>query len=116
MKKFEAEPQHVHVKKGDTVIILSGKDRGEEGVVTHAFPRQGKVTVEGLNMVTRHQKPRRDTAFSAMQQGTVKRPASLYTSKVMLQCPQCHKGTRPHREFRDNKWLRICKKCGKGID
>nr|MDQ2733155.1 50S ribosomal protein L24 [Armatimonadota bacterium] len=67
MKKFEAEPQHVHVKKGDTVIILSGKDRGEVGVVSHAMPRLGKVTVEGLNMVTRHQKARRDTAFSAAQ-------------------------------------------------
>jgi large subunit ribosomal protein L24 len=108
---------HLHVKKGDTVIILSGKDRGEVGTVQAAFPSTGKLTVEGRNMVTRHQKPRRDTTFGAMQQGLVQKPAGLDGSKVMLQCPHCHKGTRPHRAVQPGGLLaRVCKKCGKVID
>jgi large subunit ribosomal protein L24 len=89
MKKIEGTGR-LHVKKGDTVVILSGKDRGATGTVQTAFPSLGKVTVEGLNMVTRHQKPKRDSPFGQIQQGVVRKPAALWVAKVMLQFPHCH--------------------------
>lgn len=101
----------VHVKKDDTVVILSGKDKGKKGKVLEVSPTEGKAIVEGCNMVTKHVKPRR----MGESGGIVKAEAPLYASKVMLVCPKCGKPTRLAHKILDNGTKeRVCKNkdCG----
>lgn len=99
----------VHVKKGDTVIILSGKDKGKKGKVLEVSPSEGKIIVEGRNMVTKHVKPRK----MGQQGGIVKAEGPLYSSKVMLVCPKCGKPTTvKHKLFGDGTKARVCRYCG----
>ena len=77
----------MHVKAGDTVKVLSGRERGKEGKVIAVSPKEGKVIIEGCNMVTKHVKPRQ----MGQQGGIVKAEAPLYASKVMPICPKCGK-------------------------
>ena len=99
----------VHVKTGDKVRVLSGKDKGKEGKVIAVSPKEGKVIVEGVNVVSKHVKPR-----SAHQEGgIVKTEGALYACKVQLVCTKCGKGTRvAHKIMEDGKKKRCCKKCG----
>ena len=83
----------IHVKTGDTVYIVSGDDKGQKGKVLEVSPKESKVIVEGLNLVTKHVKPRR----MGEQGGIVKAEAPMYASKVMLVCPKCNKATRVAR-------------------
>lgn len=80
----------VHVKTGDTVVILSGKDKGKKGKVLEVSPKEGKVIVEGLNIATKHVKPRRQ----GEQGGIVEAEAAMYASKVQAVCPKCGKPTK----------------------
>ena len=98
----------MNVKKGDTVVVLSGKDKGKQGKVQGTLPSEAKVIVEGINMVTCHTKPRRQ----GEEGGIVKREAPLYASKVQVVCPKCSKATRVAYEIKDGKKVRTCKKCG----
>jgi large subunit ribosomal protein L24 len=99
----------VHVKKGDTVMIISGKDRGKKGKVLEVSPSEGKIIVEGRNMVTKHVKPRK----MGQQGGIVKAEGPLYACKVMLVCPKCGKPTRVgHKLFGDGTKARVCRRCG----
>ncbi len=99
----------LHVKSGDTVVILSGKDRGKKGKILEASPKEGKVIVEGRNIVTKHVKPRRQGDPG----GLIKAEGAMYASKVMAVCPKCDKPTRPaHKVGKDGKKVRVCKKCG----
>ncbi len=116
------------VKKGDTVQMLTGKDRGKRGRVVDARPRDGKVVVENLNVVTKHQKPRpiRDANRMGGTQiapgGRVERPSAVSVSNVMLVCPTCKNATRIGYRFKDSKdgpvKVRVCKRdgCGQEID
>ena len=98
----------VHVKTGDNVQLISGKDAGKTGKVLAVSPAEGKVIVEGLNMVTKHVKPRRQ----GEQGGIVKAEGAMYASKVMPVCPKCNKPTRVGHAVVDGKKVRVCKKCG----
>src|SRR6266536_5973725 len=109
------------IRKGDTVHILAGKDRGKEGRVVDAMPRERKVLVENLNIVKRHTRPRplKDSSRMGGQQvapgGIVEKPAPLPVSRVMLVCPVCSRPTRVAVEARDTKGegirkVRICKR------
>ena len=98
----------MNVKKGDTVVVLSGKDKGRQGKVQGTMPKAGKVVVEGVNMVTCHTKPRRQ----GEEGGIVRREAPLYASKVQVVCPKCGKGTRVAHKIADGKKTRVCKHCG----
>ena len=99
----------LHVKTGDTVIMLSGKDKGKQGAVLAVSPKEGKVIVEKINMVTKHVKPRR----MGEPGGIVKAEGAMYASKVQLVCPRCKQPTRlGHKLYEDGKKGRICKKCG----
>src|SRR5947207_11149384 len=116
------------LKKGDTVQMLSGKDRGKQGRVVDARPRDGKVVVENLNVVRRHQKPRpiRDASRMGGAQiapgGIIDRPAAVDVSNVMIVCPTCKLPTRVGYRFKDVKdetvKIRVCKRdgCGQDID
>ena len=98
----------MNVKKGDTVVVLSGKDKGKQGKVLGTVPGSLKVVVEGINMVTCHVKPRRQ----GEEGGIMKREAAIYASKVQVVCPKCDKGTRVAMEIKDGKKVRVCKHCG----
>ncbi len=100
------------IKKGDTVVVLSGKDKGKEGKVLEVMPDSRKVVVEKVNVVTRHTKPRKQ----GEQGGLVKKEAPLYACKVMRVCPKCKKPTRPASKLTaKGERVRVCKKCGAEI-
>ncbi len=103
----------VHVKKGDTVEILAGKDRGKRGKVLSTFPDEGKVLVDGINIVKRHTRPRPPRI---PQGGILEKAMPLRSSKVMLVCPSCSETTRIAKKLLDDKSrVRVCKSCGKEI-
>ena len=98
----------LHVKRDDTVVILSGKDKGKKGKVLETSPKEQKLIVEGVNMVTKHVKPRR----AGESGGIVKAEGAFYASKAMLVCPSCGKATRvAHKLLADGTKTRVCKKC-----
>ncbi len=102
----------IHVKTGDTVIVLSGKDRGKKGKILEVSPGEGKVIVEKINMVKKHVKPRK----AGEESGIVKAEGALYACKVQLVCPHCGKPTRVgHKIYGDGTKERICKKCGEAL-
>lgn len=97
------------VKKGDQVVVLSGKDKGKQGEVLVAKPAEGKVVVEGVAIVKKAQRP---TAVN-QQGGIIEQEAAIDVSNVMLVCPSCGKPTRVgHGKDAEGKKTRICKKCG----
>ena len=98
----------MNTKKNDTVIVLSGKDKGKTGKVLGTLPSDMKVVVEGVNMATCHLKPRRQGETG----GIVQREAAIYASKVQVVCPKCSKGTRVAHKIADGKKIRVCKHCG----
>ncbi len=102
----------VHVKTGDTVIVLSGKDKGKKGKVLAVSPKEGKVIVEKVNIVSKHIKPRR----MGEPGGIIQAEGAMYASKVQIVCPACKEATRVGHEIdKDDKKIRICKKCGKAL-
>lgn len=125
--EYEAK---LRIKKGDEVEIIAGKDRGKRGKVLRAYPATNKVTVEGLNLMTKHQKAQQSgrTTRSGAQQiqegGRIQKPAPMYVPKVMLICPQCQRPTRVGYAYRDGdeklstRKYRVCKHpdCAKPID
>jgi large subunit ribosomal protein L24 len=99
------------IKKDDTVLIISGKYRGEKGKVLLVFPKDGKVLVEGVNLIKKHQRPKREGEKGQI----IQIPAPFPVSNVKLVCPKCGKATRVGYKITENKKSRICKKCGKEI-
>ena len=112
---------NLHVKTGDNVMIISGKDKGHTGKVLQVSPSENKVIVEGQNMVTKHVKPRRQ----GEQGGIVKAEGAMYASKVMPICPKCGKAhftketdimdvwfDSGSKLLEGGKKVRVCKKCG----
>lgn len=98
----------MHVKKGDTVVVLSGKDKGKQGKIISAMPKKGQVVVQDVNKVKRHSKP----SVAAPQGGILDKELPIPASKVMLVCPACNKPTRIGHKLVDKKNVRVCKKCG----
>ena len=99
----------MNIKKNDTVVVLSGKDKGKKGKILVADPSARKVIVEGINMATCHVKPRRQ----GEEGGIIRKEIPMYASKVMLVCPKCSKPTRVgHKILEDGSKVRVCKKCG----
>ena len=99
------------IKKGDVVVVLSGKDKGKQGKVLAAMPADRKVIVEGINVVSRHTKPRKQGETG----GIVKKETPIRTCKVALYCEKCGKGVRVGYKVEDGKKTRICRKCGSEI-
>ena len=112
----------VHVKTGDTVVLLTGKyedkfdSKGDRktGKVVEVSPKEDKVIVEGVNMITKHVKPTR----MGQPGGIIKTEAPVYASKVQLVCPKCGKPTRVGHVVENGKKLRVCKnkQCGKSFE
>ena len=101
----------MNIKKNDTVIVLSGKDKGKKGKVQIAMPKENKVVVEGVNVATCHTKPRKQ----GEQGGIVKRETPIRACKVALYCAKCGKGVRTHVKLDGDKKIRVCAKCGAEI-
>ena len=96
----------MHIKTGDTVVVLSGKAKGGKGKVVAVSPKEKKVIVEGVNQVTKHVKPRKQGETG----GIVKTDGALYACKVQLVCPKCGKAVRPAYKFDGDKKNRYCRK------
>jgi len=103
----------LHVKKGDTVKVLTGKDRGKTGKVLEVYKAKGRLLVEGANLVKRHQRPTQQ-----MQKGgIIEKESSLHTSNVLLVCQACNQATRTRWErLSEGKRVRVCRKCSEHID
>ncbi|NMA08784.1 MAG: 50S ribosomal protein L24 [Clostridiales bacterium] len=100
------------IKKGDTVVVIAGKDRGKRGKVVRTEAKSGKLVVEGVNMATMHKKPRKQ----GEEGGIVKTEAPLYACKVMAVCPKCHEPTRVAMKIDDDgAKTRVCRHCGAAI-
>lgn len=112
LKKNLAVRKSLHVRKGDTVVVLSGKDKGQQGKILTAMPKKGQVLVEGVNKIKRHTKP----SQKLPEGGIITREAPLAACKVMLVCPACKKPTRTGMKMVGEKKLRFCKKCGEVIE
>ena len=103
------------IRKGDQVIIMSGKDRGKTGTVLTVMPKRERVTVEGLNMIKRHQRPTQ-TAGGQRGGGVIEREGPIHVSNVMLVDPKDGKPTRIGIEIEDGKRLRVAKRSGARLD
>ncbi len=102
----------LNVKKGDRVIVLTGKDKGKKGTVISASPKTETVTVEGVNVITKHVKPRGAQSPGGIQ----KEPGNIHVSNVQIVCPECGKPTRVAHAISEGKKTRVCKHCGASLD
>ena len=108
----------MNVKLNDTVVVLTGKDKGKTGKVVATSPKAGRVTVQGVNLQKRHQKARKANAVSQI----VEREGAIDASNVMLVCPKCGKATRVGHKYLDGeakpsrRKVRVCKECGATFD
>ena len=102
----------MHVKKGDKVMVITGKDKGKTGVILASFPSKERVLVEGVNVVKKHMKPNQENP----QGGIVSVEAAIHASNVMLVDPKSGEPTRVGYKFEDGKKIRIAKKSGEALD
>lgn len=105
----------MHIKSGDMVYVIAGKDKKKEGKVLKSIPKSGKIIVEGVNMVSRHTKPR----GPKNQGGIIKKEAAIDASNVMLFCKNCKAPRRAEIKILDNEkkeHIRVCKKCKESFD
>lgn len=100
------------VKKGDNVVVISGKDRGKTGKITQIIPANNKAVVEGINIIIKHQKPKGNN----QKGGIIRKSAPMQISNLMVVCPVCGKATRVGRKEVSDKLSRFCKKCGAVLD
>ncbi|WP_426449939.1 50S ribosomal protein L24 [Paenibacillus sp. S-38] len=112
-KKLESHNNKLHVKKEDTVIVITGKDKGKKGRVIAAFPRENRVLVEGVNMIKKHAKPSQQNP----QGGILNQEAPIHASNVMLVDPKSGQPTRVgYKVLENGKKVRVAKKSGEVID
>ena len=101
------------IRKNDTVLVISGKDRGKKGKVRFAYPKKERVIVEGVNFIKRHMRAMRQVR----QAGIIEREAALHVSNVMLLCSKCNHPTRiGFRTLQDGRRVRFCRSCGEVVD
>ncbi len=114
------KPFKIHVKRGDTVLVISGKDKDKRGKVIKALPSEGKIVVEGVNVVKRHTKPR-PPQFP--QGGIIEKTLPISSCKVMLVCAKCDRPVRVKKQLApesnvngySKRYIRVCSKCGEEI-
>lgn len=107
------DKKSLHVKTSDRVVVIAGKDKGKIGNIKKVDLENGRVIVEGANMVTKAQKPQ---PAAGIQGGLIKLEAPIDSSNVMIICPACEKATRVELKVIDGKKVRVCKKCGEQLD
>ncbi|PID55944.1 50S ribosomal protein L24 [candidate division KSB3 bacterium] len=103
----------LHVKKNDTVKVISGKEKGKSGKILKAYPAKGRIIIEHLNMIKKHTKRQRQGQGG----GIIEREGTIHASNVMLVCPGCKQATRIGKKIlEDGSKVRTCKKCGEVVD
>lgn len=103
----------IHVKKGDTVLVITGKSAGKKGKVLEVIPKDDRVVVEGVNVVKRHSRPTQKMP----QGGIIEKEAPIASSNVMIFCPKCNTARRINKEIlASGKKVRVCNKCGEAFD
>ena len=102
----------MNVKKGDTVVVITGKDKGKQGKILVAYPDKNRVVVQDCAMAVRHVKPRRQGEPG----GRINKEGTIHVSNVKLVCPKCNKPTRIRHKMDGDKKVRVCAKCGANID
>jgi large subunit ribosomal protein L24 len=103
----------MNIRKDDTVLVISGKDKGKKGKIRFAYPRKQQVIVEGINFIKKHSKAR----GAVRQAGIIDLEAPLHISKVMFLCSKCNKpGRVGNRTLEDGRHVRFCRACGEVID
>ena len=105
-------PAKFHVKKDDTVVVLTGKDRGKSGKILKVIPKKQRVIVEGVNLIKKHQKPTQANP----EGGIINKEAPIHISNVLIFCPKCGKGVRTRKKIDGDRKIRICVKCGNEFD
>ncbi|MCZ7541819.1 MAG: 50S ribosomal protein L24 [Anaerolineae bacterium] len=104
------------IKKGDTVEVIAGKDKGVRGAVLRVIPKKDRVVIERVNVVKKHQKPVQ-AGRGQVQPGIIEFEAPIHLSNVMIVCTQCSEKTRVgYRMAEDGRKVRVCRKCGADID
>jgi len=101
----------MHVKKDDTVLVISGNSKGHKGKVLEVSPKEGKVIVEGANKIKKHVKPR----AQGQQGGIVEAEGAMYACKVQVFCTKCNKPTRVAHKIEGDEKIRVCAKCGAAL-
>ena len=105
--------QQTHVRRGDTVAVIAGKERGKRGKVLRVLPVAGRVLVEKLNMMKKHQRPTQ----KLRQGGIIEREGAMALSNVLLVCSRCDKASRTGiKLLADGRKVRMCKRCGESVD
>ena len=105
--------QHTHVRRGDTVAVIAGRERGKRGKVLRVLPEKGRVLVEHVNMIKKHQRPTQ----KLRQGGIIEREGALALSNVLVVCPRCDKPSRLGvKILGDGRKVRTCRRCGESID
>ena len=105
--------QHAHVRRGDTVAVIAGRERGKRGKVLRVLPVGGRVLVEKINMMKKHQRPTQ----KLQQGGIIERESPLALSNVLVVCSRCDKPSRSGiKVLGDGRKVRVCKRCGESID
>jgi len=100
------------IKKGDTVVVLSGKNKGKQGQVMKVNHKKDKLLVERVNIVKKHQKPTQTS-----QGGIIDKEALIHKSNIALVCPKCKKGVRiGYKDHEDGSKVRVCRSCGEELD
>jgi len=111
-KSVDKRKAVMNIKRDDEVIVISGDDKGKRGKVIEVAPKEGKLIVDGVNIVSKHVKPRRQ----GQPGGIIKASGPIYASKVMPYCSKCNKGVRIQSKTTDDKkHVRICAKCGEEL-
>ncbi len=104
---------HTHVRRGDTVGVIAGKDRGKRGKVLRVLPDSGRVVIEHVNMIKRHQRP----TPKLRQGGIIEREGPLAVSNVLLVCGRCNRPVRMGiKILNDGRKVRVCRRCGESVD
>ena len=102
------------IRRNDTVVVMTGKDRGKRGRVLRLLPSKNRLIIEGVNFIKRHTKPNRGKNIKG---GVVEREAAIHSSNVQLVCPECGDPARlGHRILEDGQKVRICRKCDGVVD
>ena len=105
--------QHTHVRRGDTVAVIAGRERGKRGKVLRVLPIGGRVLVEKINMMKKHQRPTQ----KLRQGGIIEREGALHLSNVLLVCGRCDRPVRiGTKVLADGRKVRVCKRCAEPID
>lgn len=102
----------MHIKTNDKVVVISGQDAGKIGKVLRCYPKDGRVVVEGVNMLTKHKKASRDM----QQAGIIHQEGPIDASNVLIYCEKCKQGVRAgYKVLEDGTKIRVCKKCGETV-